>query len=215
MNFKVFIVDDHAIVRSGLGNIINEEEYLEVSGYAESCEEALNKIAKELPNIIVVDINLKGKSGLDLVHEIKSLYPKLPALVLSMYDETLYAPKAFAAGAKGYVMKTENPEKLVEGIKAILNGKTFFNPELKKQLSKESLKNNSDKDDILSQLSKREFEILRLFGKGYSTQQIAAHLNISSKTVQTYKDRIKSKLNLKSANDIVRLAVKRLELYGN
>ena len=214
MNFKVFIVDDHAIVRSGLGNIINEEDYLEVSGYAESSEEALKLIAKEIPDIVVVDINLKGKSGLDLVGELKCLYPKLPALVLSMYDETLYAPKAYAAGAKGYVMKTENPEKLVKGIISILNGKPFFNPELQKQIAKESQK-QTNKDEILSQLSKREFEILRLFGKGYSTQQIASNLNISSKTVQTYKDRIKAKLNLKSANDIVRLAVKRLELFGN
>jgi RNA polymerase sigma factor (sigma-70 family) len=214
MNFKVFIVDDHAIVRTGLGNIINEEDYLEVCGYAESCEEAIQKLATTSPNIIVVDINLKGKSGIDLVNELRTLYPKLPALVVSMYEETLYAPKAMSAGAKGYVMKTENPEKIVEGIKQILNGKTFFNPELKKQFDKESQKKNQ-KDDILSQLSKREFEILRLYGKGFSTAQIAEHLSISSKTVNTYRDRIRAKLNLKSSHDIVRLAVKRLQLYGN
>ena len=214
MNFKVFIVDDHAIVRSGLGNIINEEDYLEVCGYAESCSETIKKISNLSPDIILVDVNLKDKSGLDLVDELKNLYPKLPALVLSMYDETLYAPKAMSVGAKGYVMKTENPEKLIEGIKAILNGKTFFNPELKKQFDKESQKDNQ-KDDILSQLSKREFEILRLYGKGFSTAQIAKNLSISPKTVNTYKDRIRSKLNLKSSHDIVRLAVKRLQLYGN
>jgi RNA polymerase sigma factor (sigma-70 family) len=214
MNFKVFIVDDHAIVRTGLGNIINEEEHLEVCGYAESCEEAIHKITKLSPNIVVVDVNLKGKSGINLVSDLKKLYPKLPTLVLSMYDETLYAPKAKAAGAKGYVMKTENPEKLIEGIKHILNGKTFFNPELKKQFNKESDKDNQ-KDNILSQLSKREFEILRLYGKGFSTAQISDKLGISSKTVNTYKDRIRAKLNLKSSHDIVRLAVKRLQLYGN
>ena len=214
MNFKVFIVDDHAIVRTGLGNIINEEDYLEVCGYAESCGEALKKIDKLLPDIVIVDINLKGKSGLDLVNELKGLYPKLPTLVLSMYDETLYAPKAMSAGANGYIMKTENPEKLVDGIKDILNGKTFFNPELKKQFDKESQKENQ-KDDILSQLSKREFEILRLYGKGFSTAQIAENLCISPKTVNTYRDRIRSKLNLKSSHDIVRLAVKRLHLYGS
>jgi DNA-binding NarL/FixJ family response regulator len=214
MNFKVFIVDDHAIVRTGLGSIINEEDYLEVCGYAESSEEAIKKIAILSPDIIVVDINLKGKSGIDLVHELRSLYPKLPALVFSMYDEMLYAPKAISAGAKGYVMKTENPEKFVEGIKQILNGKTFFNPEIKKQFDKES-SNKNEKDDILSQLSKREFEILRLYGKGFSTAQIAENLSISPKTVNTYRDRIRSKLNLKSSHDIVRLAVKRLQLYGN
>ncbi|HJO95315.1 MAG TPA: response regulator transcription factor [Victivallales bacterium] len=207
--YKVFIVDDHAIVRSGIINIVDQENNMEVIGSAESFEETIEKLKKMKADIILVDINLKDRSGLDLISELKCRYPDLPALVLSMYDEFYYAPKALSVGAKGYIMKSDNPDKIIDGINKILNGETYFCDSLNDYIGE-----NQEEivDNVVKLLSVRELEIFRFFGLGYSTKDMAKKLCISTKTVQTYSDRIRTKLGLKSSNDLVRSAVKWLQL---
>ncbi|MCP4179103.1 MAG: response regulator transcription factor [bacterium] len=206
---KVFIVDDHAIVRSGIINIIEQETNMEVVGSAESFEETINKLETVNANIILVDINLKDRSGLDLISELKYRHPNLPALVLSMYDEFYYAPKALSVGAKGYIMKSDDPGKIIEGINKILSGGTYFCESLNDYFDEDQQENI---DNVVKLLSARELEIYRFFGLGYSTKDMAKKLCISTKTVQTYSDRIRGKLGLKSSNDLVRSAVKWLQL---
>lgn len=206
--YKIFVIDDHAIVRDGLVNLINDEPDLEVIGTAESCDEALKKLEKKSIDIALVDINLKKRSGLDLISEIKSRFPKIRSIVLSMYDEFIYAPKALSVGAKGYVMKSEDPQKIIDAIRTVIAGDTYISQSLTPSKNKE----DDEIFNVVNTLSVRELEIFRSYGQGDSTKDIAKKHCISPKTVQTYRDRIREKLNLKSSNDLVRFAVKWLQL---
>jgi len=205
---SVLIVDDHPVVREGLALRINRQPDLEVCGEAESPAEALRQIAACKPDLAIVDLLLKDGSGLELIRDIHTRHPRLPVLALSIQDERLYARRALQAGAKGYIMKQEATDKVVEAIRHVLSGHVYLSDPMRLRLL-DSLA-GSDSMSFLSpieQLSDRELEVFRLLGEGLGTRQIAERLHLSVKTVETYCDRIKVRLNLASRSELVRDAV--------
>ena len=205
---KIFVVEDHPIFRLGISELINQEEDLTVCGGAESVHQAMHEINRLNPDLLIVDISLKNSDGIDLVKEIHNQQRDMPMLILSMHDEFLYAERALRAGARGYIMKEEAMESVVFAIRQVLAGNLYFNDRVKEhilfQLSGDS--GSSDTDPI-KRLTNRELEVFRLIGQGYSTRDIAGRLNLSIKTIGTYRERIKEKLGLRNATELVRLAV--------
>ncbi len=205
---KIIIVDDHPIFRLGLAELINQEDDLEVCGSAESEAEAWEVIGELKPDLIIADITLKEGDGINLVKEAGTRYPKLPILVLSMHDEMLYAEKALHTGAKGYIMKQEAMESVVTAIHQVLAGKVYVNDTVKDLILANiaDTPKNKDKSPI-GRLTNREREVFTYISKGFSTREIAEKLHLSVKTIGTHKEKIKNKLNLKHANELVRFAV--------
>lgn len=205
---RILIVEDHPIFRLGLCELINQELDLEVCGQARDVAEALEQIALLQPDLIVADITLEHSDGLDLVKELNQRARRLPVLVLSMHDELLYAERALHAGALGYIMKQEAMESVVSGIRQVLAGKIVLNERVKEHLLA-SLTHRAGDDRRLpiERLTDRELEVFRLIGQGLSTRDIARRLHLSIKTIGTYRERIKEKLQLKHANELMRYAV--------
>jgi DNA-binding NarL/FixJ family response regulator len=205
---KIFVVEDHPIFRLGISELINQEEDLAVCGGAESVHQAMHEINRLYPDLLIVDISLKNSDGIDLVKEIHTQQRDMPMLILSMHDEFLYAERALRAGARGYIMKEEAMESVVFAIRQVLAGNLYFNDRVKEhilfQLSGDS---GSADTDPIKRLTNRELEVFRLIGQGYSTRDIAGRLNLSIKTIGTYRERIKEKLGLRNATELVRLAV--------
>ncbi len=204
----VLIVDDHPVVREGLALRINRQPDLEVCGEAESPAEALRQIAACKPDLAIVDLLLKDGSGLELIRDIQTRHPLLPVVALSIQDERLYGRRALQAGAKGYIMKQEATDKVVDAIRHVLSGHVYLSDPMRLRLL-DSLA-GSDSTSFLSpieQLSNRELEVFRLLGEGLATRQIAARLHLGVKTIETYCDRIKVRLNLASRSELVRDAV--------
>ena len=205
---SVLVVDDHPIVRQGLVQIINREKDLYVCGEAKSADEAMVLIGRHKPDIMTVDISLKGASGIDLISSIKSRYGDIPALVLSIHDESLYAERAMRVGARGYVMKREAPQTIVKAIRTVLDGKQYLSDRVKeKLLDNISYDKSEHLKSLLDGLTNREFEIFQFIGNGFSNRHIAEKLNISIKTVENYRDRIKNKLRFESSTDVAQMAV--------
>ncbi len=205
---SVLVVDDHPIVRQGLVQIINREKDLYVCGEAKSADEAMVLIGRHKPNIMTVDISLKGASGIDLISSIKSRYGDIPTLVLSIHDESLYAERAMRVGARGYVMKREAPQTIVKAIRTVLEGKQYLSDRVKeKLLDNISYDKSEHLKSLLDGLTNREFEIFQFIGNGLSNKNIAEKLNISLKTVENYRDRIKNKLGFESSTDVSQMAV--------
>jgi DNA-binding NarL/FixJ family response regulator len=205
---SVLVVDDHPIVRQGLVQIINREKDLYVCGEAKSADEAMVLIGRHKPNIMTVDISLKGASGIDLISSIKSRYGDIPTLVLSIHDESLYAERAMRVGARGYVMKREAPQTIVKAIRTVLEGKQYLSDRVKeKLLDNISYDKSEHLKSLLDGLTNREFEIFQFIGNGLSNKNIAEKLNISLKTVENYRDRIKNKLGFESSTDVAQMAV--------
>ena len=205
---KILLVEDHPIFRLGLGELINTEEDLVVCGGAENVNRALQAIADLQPDLVVADITLQESDGIDLVKEVNRRYKGLPVLILSMHDEFLYAERALHAGARGYIMKQDAMESVVTAIRHVLEGKVYLNETMKEHIlaSIADRPNARDKAPI-DRLTDRELEVFGLIGKGLSTREIARKLHLSIKTIGTYRERIKEKLNLKHANELVRYAV--------
>ncbi|GAB6906333.1 Two component transcriptional regulator, LuxR family [Desulfosarcina cetonica] len=205
---KIFVVEDHPIFRLGISELINQEEDLAVCGGAESVHQAMREIERLNPDLLIVDISLKHSDGIDLIKEIHNQRKDLPMMILSMHDEFLYAERALRAGARGYIMKEEAMESVVFAIRQVLAGNLYFNDQVKEhilfQLSGDS--GAADADPI-KRLTNRELEVFRLIGRGFSTRDIAGKLNLSIKTIGTYRERIKEKLGLRNATELVRLAV--------
>lgn len=205
---KILLVEDHPIFRLGLGELINNEEDLVVCGGAESVNQALQAIADLQPDLVVADITLQNSDGIDLVKEVNRRYKDLPVLVLSMHDEFLYAERALHAGARGYIMKQEAMESVVTAIRHVLGGKVYLNEAMKEHiLSNIADRSNSLDKSPIDRLTDRELEVFGMIGKGLSTREIAGKLHLSIKTIGTYRERIKEKLNLKHATELVRHAV--------
>jgi len=206
---SIFIVDDHPIVCDGLKQLLDHEEDMTVCGMAENANLAVEAINSKEPDIMVVDISLKGGiSGIELTKGIKSRYPNLPVLVLSMHDETLYAERAIRAGARGYVMKHEMTGTIVKAIRHIMNGKIFLSERMTSRLLDELMFNQNHKiGTSIETLTNRELEVFQFIGEGYRTSDIARKLNLSVKTIDTYRLRIKTKLNLKDSTELVKLAI--------
>lgn len=206
---NIFIVDDHPIMRRGYASLIGREADLTVCGEAGSAQEALAAIGRCGTELAIIDISLGGMSGIELIKHIRALYPQVLILVVSMHDETLYAERALAAGARGYLMKSEVDKTVIEAIRRILAGSYYLSDEMSTRFFAQlgGGRRASDATSPVSRLSDRELEIFELLGQGRSTAEIAEALMISSKTVETHRARIKGKLGLASGRELLRHAV--------
>jgi DNA-binding NarL/FixJ family response regulator len=204
---KVFLVDDHPIVRQGLALFIEREPDLMVCGEAEDATSALQAIRDAAPDFVILDISLNGPDGLELLKTLRVRYPNLPALVLSMHDESVYAERALRAGANGYIMKQEAADKVITAIRHILGGDVYLSDRLTKQMLQQFVHGSISPRDPLAKLSDRELEVFRLIGAGHGTRQIADELHVSTKTVESYQAHIKEKLALRNARELVQYAV--------
>lgn len=204
---KVFLVDDHPIVRQGLALFIEREPDLMVCGEAEDANSALQAIRDAAPDFVILDISLNGPDGLELLKTLRMRYPNLPALVLSMHDESVYAERALRAGANGYIMKQEAADKVITAIRHILGGDVYLSDNLTKRMLQQFVNGSISPRDPLAKLSDRELEVFRLIGAGHGTRQIADELHVSTKTVESYQAHIKEKLALRNARELVQHAV--------
>lgn len=202
---KVLVVDDHPIIREGLADLINKEKDLTVCGWAEDIPQALEAIRKLQPDVVTVDISLKGTSGLDLIKHIKAQFPNLPVLTLSVHEESFYAERAIRAGAKGYITKQEATRKVIMAIRQVLDGRLYLSEEMKEKLLHVLVGDRSSEAGTsrVGSLTDRELEVFGLLGQGKGTRQIAERLFLSVKTVETYRSRIKEKLGLTCASELL------------
>jgi DNA-binding NarL/FixJ family response regulator len=206
---RIFLVDDHPLVREWLTNLIHQQPDLVVSGEAESGPQALQAIIEVKPDVAIVDISLKDSSGIELIKNLKQCCPRTTVLVLSMHEESHYAERALRAGAKGYIVKRETTRKVISAIRKVLEGKVYLSEELATNLAAQIATGDGLTPRSPAELlSDRELEVFELFGQGRGTRQIAEQLRVSVKTVQAYCARIKEKLALASATELVREAVR-------
>jgi len=205
---KIFLVDDHPIVRQGLGLLINREADLVVCGEADGAPAALQGIASLQPDLLVIDISLDGPDGIELLKTIRVKEPILPVLILSMHEESTYAERSLRAGANGYIMKQEATERVLVAIRRILDGKVYLSERLTNRMLEQFVHGaGSSKSDPLGTLSDRELEVYRLIGAGHGTRRIAEELHVSVKTVESYQAHIKEKLSLRNARELVQHAI--------
>jgi DNA-binding NarL/FixJ family response regulator len=206
---KVFIVDDHPLVREWLTNLINQQSDLAVCGDAGTAAEARQTIAALKPQVAVVDIALKDSSGIELIKDLKRSHPALAMLVLSMHEESHYAERALRAGAKGYIMKRETTRRVIEAIRRVLEGKFYLSEAVEQTITAQFVEGkNLASASPMELLSDRELAVFEMLGQGLGTRQIAETLRVSAKTVQAYCARIKEKLNLSTATELLREAVR-------
>lgn len=204
---RIFLVDDHPIVRQGLALFIEREPDMVVCGEADGAISALQAIPEAMPDFVVLDISLNGPDGLDLLKTLRAKYPNLPVLILSMHDESAYAERALRAGANGYIMKQEATEKVLTAIREILHGEVYLSERLTKRMLQRFAHGSVRPGDPLSKLSDRELEVYRLIGVGHGTRQIADELHVSAKTIESYQAHIKEKLSLRNARELVQHAI--------
>jgi len=206
---RVFVVDDHPIVRQGLALLIDQEPDLVVCGAAEEAESALAAIGASRPDVLVLDISLPGPDGIDLLKTIRSTDPTLPILVLSMHDEATYAERALRAGANGYIMKQEATENVLVALRRILRQEVYLSDRIANRMLRQLVSHGGlgASQAPIARLSDRELEVFRLIGAGLGTRQIADELRISIKTVESYQAHIKEKLELQSSRDLVQRAI--------
>src|SRR6516165_12499234 len=207
---RIFVVDDHPLVREWLKNLINQQSDLEVCGEAENAADALSGIASTKPELAVIDITLNAASGLELIKDIRLQCPLVAPLVLSMHEEELYAERAMRAGARGYVRKRETSKNILAAMRCVLEGGIYVSQRLSNAMAVKFLHGHEAigiAQSRVGQLSDRELEIFQLLGKGRSTAEIADELHLSLKTVQAYSVRAKEKLGLKTAADLLREAI--------
>ncbi|HRE81823.1 MAG TPA: response regulator transcription factor [Opitutaceae bacterium] len=212
---RIFIVDDHPITRQGVTVLINQEADMAICGEADSAPLAMDLIPKASPDLAIIDITLKTTSGIELMKNIKALLPEMPVLIMSMHDESLYAERALRAGAKGYIMKHEASEKILTAIRRVLSGELYLSDKMKEKMLHRLVK--SRKEEVvfsIDTLSDREMEVFQLIGNGYSTRQIAGKLNLSVKTIDSYREHLKLKLRLEKGADLVRHAIQWVRSEG-
>jgi DNA-binding NarL/FixJ family response regulator len=206
---KVLLVDDHPLVREWLAVLINQQADLQVCGETDSAPKALQMIGAVHPDIAIVDISMEGGSGLELIKNIKASYPKVMVIVLSMHDEMLYAERALRAGARGYIMKRDATKIVLQVIRSVLGGKLHLSDNMARMLAEKFVEGRpSAPGSVMEKLSDRELEVFQLLGRGYATRQIAQELHVSVKTIQAFCARIKEKLGLPSATELLREAVR-------
>ncbi len=205
---RVLLVDDHPIVRHGLGLLIDQEADLTVCGETSSAVETLDKLETMAPDIAVVDISLHGSSGLELTKALKEIRPSFPVLVLSMHDESLYAERALRSGARGYVMKQESAETVLKAIRKVLSGGVYLSERLSTQILREFVEGPETQVDKfgIETLSDRELEVFELIGRGHSTRDVATRLGLSVKTIETHRAHLKQKLKIGTATELVHRA---------
>jgi len=205
---KVFIIDDHPIVRQGLALFINREPDLAVCGDAEEANTALHLIGELKPDIVMLDISLNGPDGLDLLKTIRARDSSLPVLILSMMDEALYAERGLRAGANGYIMKQQATEQVLVAIRRILGGEIYLSERMANKMLHLFVGGSpTEQSSPIADLTDRELEVFRLIGEGHGTRQIADELHLSIKTVESYQAHIKEKLLLKNGRELVQRAI--------
>lgn len=205
---RVLIVDDHPVFRHGIMALINAEADLEVCGEASSSPTALDAMRTLKPDIALLDISLPGTNGIELIKLMKAEYPKLPLLMLSMHDESLYALRALKAGALGYVMKAEALTHVLDALRKALKGEIYVSPRLSERLIFQAIQSvDGSSGSPVDRLSDRELEVLELLGRGFGTKEIAGELHLSVKTIETHRAHIKEKLGFRDAGEMVRFAI--------
>lgn len=207
---RVFIVDDHPVFRDGLRRVVEGDPSLVVCGEADGANEAFSQVCRDRPDLVITDITLKGKSGLELVQDLHALDPALPVLAISMHDESVYAERVLRAGGRGYVMKQEGPARMLQAIQRVLAGKVAVSEKIAADIL-DALSRPRASDGgaaAVSKLTSREFEVLQLFGQGRDTHEIANALHLSIKTVDTHRANIRQKLGLKNNTELVHYAVR-------
>jgi DNA-binding NarL/FixJ family response regulator len=206
---RIMLVDDHPVLREGLAQLINHESDLTVCGQYGDAARAFAAIPEVRPDLAIIDLSLKGGSGLELVKNGRASHPKLLILVLSMYDESLYAERVLRAGAAGYIMKQEAGEKILDAIRHVLNGGIYLSEKMSAKLMHQLIGGKPREGaSVLEHLSDRELEVFGLIGQGKGTRQIAEQLHLSVKTIESHRAHIKEKLNLKDANELVHTAIR-------
>ena len=203
---RIMIVDDHPIVRHGIAQLLNGQTDVEVVAEAEDAESAMRLMRDQTFELLVVDISMPGLSGLDLIRRIKIKDTQIPILVLSMHDESVYAERALAAGARGFLMKHEATDKLVSAVRKLLGGGIYLSRALEERMF-QTFVGGQTVDEPLKRLTEREFEVLQLIAQGLTSAQIAKRINRSIKSVEAYRTAIRSKLGAKSTVDLARLAL--------
>lgn len=206
---KVFLVDDHPIVREGLAQLINKEKDLTVCGEAGDVSDALQAISECKPDIAIVDLTLEHGSGLRLIENLHYKKTGVPILVLSMHDESVYAERCLKAGAKGYIMKQEPSDRMLSAIRKVLDGEMYISGNMEKKFLNKMI--SGEKIEFTSPvdvLSNRELEVYQLFGQGLKKREIADQLNLSVKTIETYVENIKKKMDFSSSHDITMHAIR-------
>ncbi len=209
---RILLVDDHPLTSEGLAGVINREADLEVCGMAGHPAEAMSVLARLKPDLMVTDMTMPGRSGIEFIRDVHAMIPELPILVLSMHDEMLYAERALRAGALGYLMKDAGSAKVLEVIHAILSGQSYVSPQMSARLlDAVTGRRPRGSTSPIEKLSDREFEVFRLLGSGKSTKEVAEALHLSPKTVDVHRGRIKEKLQLKDASSLIHHAVRWVE----
>jgi len=204
----VFVVDDHPLLRQGLAMMINREPDLMVCGEAEEAHAAMKAISASMPDILIADISLNGPDGLDLLKNLRLLYPDLPVLILSMHDESIYAERALRARANGYIMMQEATEKVLVAVRRILDGEIYLSSRMSNKLLMQYMSGKTaETDSRLATLSDRELEVFRMIGEGLGTRQIAEALHLSMKTVESYQAHLKEKLSLRTGRELMQHAI--------
>ncbi len=204
----VLVVDDHPLMRQGLALLINQQHDMHVCGEAEEAQAAIEAIAQLRPDIMILDISLKGPDGIELLKNLRATDPDLPVLVLSMHDEAIYAERALRARANGYIMKQEATEKVLIAVRRILGGEVYLSERMSNKMLQQYVGGAPNMiQSRIASLSDRELEVFRRIGEGRATREIAEELHLSVKTVETYQAHIKEKLALRSGRELIQHAI--------
>lgn len=207
-SIRIVVVDDHPLFRHGLIQLLNSDDGFSVCGEASSAGEGMDVIRKVNPHLVIADLGLKGTNGIELTKMIVAEFPKIPVLILSMHDESLYAVRSLRAGARGYVTKQEALGSVLESVREVMDGRTYLSPKMASQvISKVVVNRVAPDEEITDRLSDRELEVLEMIGAGKEVKAIAKTLNLSPKTVETHRTHIKEKLNLQNARQVARFAI--------
>ncbi len=204
---RVLIVDDHPVFRTGLAGLVNLEKDLAICGEAQDASQAMRALEALKPDLVLMDLSLPGKSGLELLKDFRAMSPRTPVLMISMHDETLYAERVIRAGGKGYIMKQEGPERIIQGIRKVLSGGIFVSERIS-TLILDALSGAKSGASPVSTLTDREFEVYRLLGQGREPHEIANILHVSIKTVDTHRMHIRRKLSLRNATELIHHATR-------
>jgi DNA-binding NarL/FixJ family response regulator len=206
---NILLVDDHPVVRDGFAEVINRETDLTVCATAEDRTGALAAIEKKRPGLVVIDLTLKNSSGMELIKDIHTRWPELLILVVSMHNENLYAERVLRAGARGYITKQQATRDILLAIRRVLSGGIYLNETTGAAvLARLAATPQAKEDAVLDQLTDRELQVFELTGQGFNTREISAQLHIDMKTVETYRLRIREKLNLESSSELLKLAIR-------
>ena len=209
---RIVVIDDHALIRRGLMSMINNEPDLVTCGEAATHQAGMEAVTTSLPDLVTVDLSLGDRYGFELISDIRAAFPALPVLVISMHDEAVYAERAFRAGGNGYITKQQMDETVLVAIRCVLSGDQYMSPVMGALFAKQYLAGRQlEQDTPISRLSNRELEVFRLIGGGQGTRQIAELLSLSIKTIESYRENLKTKLTLHSGVELARAATRWVE----